>query len=307
MTTIHYTSLDSLIEAYTLHERDVRGLSDRTVSSYAEFAYLFTRFALGDDPINPALLRGKDVIVFVQAMQGRFSSRSMKPVGTALRSFFRFLRVTGVCEQELETAIPKVAHWRLATLPRALDDAQLQQVFDTLESTGPHARRDRAIVLSLATLGLRPGELANLRLADCDWRNGMIHIRVRKTQRGATLPMPDQVGQAIAGYLRDERPATAERRIFVQHLAPRRGEPLSSNALSGVAVRAIRRAGIEPPIAGGYVFRHTVASQMVQSGASLKEVGDFLGHRSLDTTTVYAKVNTAALREVALPWPETMQ
>ncbi len=200
--------------------------------------------------------------------------------------------------------IPTVAHWRLATLPRCLSDEQLARVLAALEDSRPCGRRDRAIVLCLASLGLRPGEVANLRLEDIDWRGGGILLRERKTRRGAVVPLPREAGKAIVAYLREERSATDERRLFVQHLGARCGEPISSNAVSAVVVRALCRAKVEAPLAGAYVFRHTVASRMVRRGAGLKEVADFLRHRSLDTAAIYAKLDLAALREVALPWPE---
>jgi integrase/recombinase XerD len=128
-------------------------------------------------------------------------------------------------------------------------------------------------------------------------------VRERKTRQGAVVPLPRDAGKAIVAYLRKERPATDERRVFVQHLGARRGRPLSGNTVSAVVVRALDRAGVQSPLAGGYVLRHTVASRLVRRGASLKEVADFLGHRSLDTTAIYAKLDLAALREVALPWP----
>ena len=171
----------------------------------------------------------------------------------------------------------------------------------------PCGQRDQAIVQCLATLGLRPGEVADLCLDDIDWRGGTLQIRARKNRRGAVLPLPRVVGQALVAYLSRERPATDERRMFVEHLGDRRGKPLSSPAVSRVAARAVRRAAVDAPHAGANVFRHTVASRMVREGASLKEVADVLGHRSLDTTTVYAKLDLPRLREVALPWPEVLR
>jgi integrase/recombinase XerD len=171
----------------------------------------------------------------------------------------------------------------------------------------PFGLRDRAIVLCLSTLGLRPGEVADLRLEDIDWRSGTIHLCARKTRRGAVLPLPREAGRAIVEYLRGERPQTDERRVFVQHRGTNRGRPISSNAISAVAVRALQRAQVEAPLAGAYVFRHTVASRLVRCGASLKEIADFLGHRCLDTATIYAKLDLPALRDVALPWPEVIR
>jgi integrase len=159
-------------------------------------------------------------------------------------------------------------------------------------------------VVCLASLGLRPGEVANLHLEDIDWRNGTMHLRTRKTGRGAVLPLPRNAGRAIVDYLRRERPKTAERRVFVQHLGQRRGVPVSSEVVSAAVARALRRAGVNAPLRGAYVFRHTVASRMVRQGTSLKEVADFLGHRSLDTTTIYTKLDVPALSEVARPWPK---
>jgi integrase/recombinase XerD len=299
-------TLDALIEAFEQHQRRTRGLRDQTLHGYARFVRGLIREAVGDGPIDLQRLGPSDVIRFVRTMAGRFSPRSMKAVGTALRSFLRFLRTEGVCDERLEAAIPAVAHWRLSTLPRCLTDEQLDQMLASFDVSTPCARRDRAIVLCLSTLGLRPGEVAALHLEDMDWRRGTVHLRTRKTRRGAVLPLPRDAGRAIVDYLRQERPRTGERRLFVQHLGRRRGAPVSSAVVSATVVRALRRAGIEAPLGGAYVLRHTVASRMVRRGTSLKEVGDFLGHRCLDTTTIYAKLDVPALCEVALPWPEVM-
>jgi integrase/recombinase XerD len=304
MTGSDSWTLDTLVEAYKQHQRRTRGLRDQTLHGYERFVRLLVRGALGDDPIDPTRISPSKVIEFVGSMRGRFSPRSMKAVRTALRSFFRFLCVQGLCDELLEAAVPAVAHWRLSTLPRCLSDQQLAEVLASLDTSTPCGHRNRAIVLCLSTLGLRPREVADLRLEDIDWRAGNVQLRARKTRRGAVLPLPGEAGRAIVAYLRKERPATHERRVFVQHVEPRRGEPISSNAVSAIVVRALRRTGVKAPLAGAYVFRHTLASRMVQRGASLKEVADFLGHRCLDTATIYAKLDLPVLREVALPWPE---
>ena len=302
--TEQWSTLDGLVEVYKRHLRRTRGLREQTLRGYERLVRLFVRASLGEDPIDPRRIGCSDVVEFVTAMQTRFSPRSLKTVRTALRSFFRFLRVEGLCDERLESAVPRVAFWRLATLPRCLSGEQLTRLLASLQVSGSCARRDRAIVVCLASLGLRPGEIASLRLEEIDWRAGTLCLRERKTRRGAVLPLPREAGRAIACYLREERPATDERHVFVQHSDARRGRPLSSNAVSAVVVRALQRAGIEPPLAGAYVLRHTLASRLVNQGASLKEVADLFGHRSLDTTAIYAKLDLAALREVALPWPE---
>jgi integrase/recombinase XerD len=246
------------------------------------------------------------VVQFVMSLQDRYAARSMKQVRTALRSLLRWLQMRGCCDEKLELAIPVVAHWRMATLPRCLDEQQLKHVLEVFDPRTRCGLRDRAIVLCLATLGLRPRELAELRLEDIHWRAGTLRLRTRKTRRGAVLPLPREAGQAIVTYLRKERPTTTERRVFVQHLGHRCGTALSASGITAATVRVVRRAGVDAPRGCAYVFRHTVASRLVARGAPLKEAADFLGHQCLDTTTIYAKLDLPALYEVALPWPEVL-
>lgn len=300
-------SLDGLVGAYKAHQRRTRGLREPTLRNYEWNVRQFVRATLGEDPIDPGRLDCVDVIEFVAAVSDRLTPATMGTVRTALRSFFRFLRAEALCDRPLEAAVPTIAHWRLSSVPRSLTDEQLEQVLASLDGAGPHGLRDCGIVLCLSTLGLRPREVADLRLDDIDWRAGTVGLRARKNRRGDVLPLPRDAGNAIVAYIRGERPETDERRVFVQHRNPRRGQPLSANAVSEVVARALRRAQVDAPLAGAYVFRHTVASRMVRRGASLKEVADLLGHASLDSTTIYAKVDLPALREVALPWPEVIR
>lgn len=297
--------LDDLVEAYKDHQRRTRGVRDRTLGNYERHVRAFVRGALGEDPVEPARLMTADVVAFVDAMTTTYSPASMKAVRTSLRSFLRYLRGQGVGDGRLEAAIPRVAHWRLSTLPRRLTDQQLEQLLGSLDASlsMPCGPRDRAIVWCLATLGLRPGEIAQLCLEDIDWRAGTVALRERKNRRGAVLPVPHEAGRAIVDYLANHRPPTGQRRVFVQHLGPRQGEPITATAVSEAVARALRRAGIAAPIGGAYVLRHTVASRLVAQGANLNEVADVLGHRDLDTAAIYAKADVPALREVALPWP----
>ena len=306
--TVHGSwTVDRLVDAYTHHQRRTRGLRPQTLRNRAWLARMLVRAALGTDPIDPSRLTPAAVLAFITSLRHRFSPASMRTLRSSLRSFFRFLRVEGFCGDALEAALPTVAHWRLATLPRSLTEQQVEQVLASFDASTPCGQRDQAIVQCLSTLGLRPGEVADLCLDDIDWRGGTLQIRARKNRRGAVLPLPRVVGQALVAYLSRERPATDERRVFVEHLGDRRGKPLSSPAVSRVVARALRRAAVDTPLTGAYVFRHTVASRMVREGASLKEVADVLGHRSLDTTTIYAKLDLPRLREVALPWPEVLR
>lgn len=299
-------NLDELVEAYREHQQRTRGLADATLRNYEQHARMFIRSVLGEDPVDLTRLTPTDVVGFVSSMAVRWAPSSMKTVRTALRSFLRYLRVQGVSDGRLEAAMPRVANWRLSALPSRLDEAQLARLLAAVDDDGgrPCGVRDRAIVWCLATLALRPGEVARLRLEDIDWRAATVAVVRRKNRRGALLPLPAQVGEAIAVYLREQRPATEVREVFVQHVGPRRGAPIGATAISEVVARALERAGVDAPMAGAYVLRHTVASRMVTCGVGLKEVADFLGHRDLDTTAIYVKLDIDGLREVALPWPE---
>jgi site-specific recombinase XerD len=224
-------------------------------------------------------------------------------VATSLRSFFRFLRAAGLRDDLIEGAVPAVAHRRLASPPRHLDTTRFARLIASLDSSSPRGLRDRAILLCVARLGLRASEVARLRLDDIDWRNGTVHVHTRKTGRGALLPLSDELGRAIAAYLQGGRPATRVRQVFVLH-RQRVGAPISRQIVGEAVRRALRRAGIDAPMRGANLLRHSLATDLLGHGTTLKEIADVFGHRSLATTAIYAKVDVAALREVALPWPE---
>lgn len=300
------STLDRILEAYERHQKQIRGLRPRTIQGYQFVARKFIRATLGEDPIDVTRLNPVDIVSYITSIQRRFRPSSMRQIVTSLRSFFRYLHVEGLCDIGLEKAIPTVANWKLASLPCYLSDTEYERLIESLGAPTLCGRRNRAIILCLATLGLRPGEVADLCLEDIDWRIGTVHLRTRKTRRGSILPLPRQPGLAIVEYLREERPKTDARQVFLRRSGHRRGEPITAGIVTGTVVRALKKAKIEAPIAGAYVLRHTVATRMVRRGASLKEVADVLGHQSLDTTTIYAKVDLVALRDVALPWPEVM-
>ena len=163
--------------------------------------------------------------------------------------------------------------------------------------------RDRAIILCMARLGLRAGEVVQLRLDDLDWRNATVRVRARKTGHGALLPLTAEVGTALADYLRRGRPDTPARQVFVLHWL-RPGAPISGSIVGRAVDNALRRAGMDAPIRGANLLRHSLATDLLERGASLREIADVLGHMSLATTRIYAAVDIAALREVALPWPQ---
>jgi len=173
----------------------------------------------------------------------------------------------------------------------------------SLDSTSSRGLRDRAIILCMARLGMRAGEVVQLQLDDIDWANGCVRVRARKTGHGALLPLTGEVGTAISDYLQHGRPDTADRHVFVLHQL-RVGAPISQSIVGRAVDNALRRAGMQAPMRGANLLRHSLATDLLARGAGLRQIADVLGHTSLATTRIYAAVDVAALREVALPWPQ---
>jgi integrase/recombinase XerD len=217
--------------------------------------------------------------------------------------FLRFLIVEGHCAADLDAAIPVLAHWRLSSLPRYLPADDVERVIASCDPALPVGVRDRAILLLLARLGLRAGDIVRLRLSDIDWKGAWIHV-CGKGRRDTRLPLTQEVGQAVVAYLKRGRPRTDADALFVRCRAPFRA--LRSHcAVSMIVDQALHRAGVTRPSRGAaHLLRHSVAASMLRQGASLHEIAALLRHRSIETTQIYAKVDVTALRQIAQPWPE---
>jgi len=211
---------------------------------------------------------------------------------TALRSFLHYAHYRGDVLLDLTAAVPTVAHWSMASLPRSLPPDHVERVFAQCHRQTAIGRRDYAILLLLARLGRRAGEVVSLQLEDIDWDAGCVTVR-GKGGHGSQMPLPIEVGEAIATYLQQGRPACASRRVVMRQKAPRIGFA-NSIAICTLVARALVRAGVEAPSKGAPLFRHTLATTMLQQGASVAEIGELLRHQSLQTTTIYAKVDLAA-------------
>ena len=221
---------------------------------------------------------------------------------TAMRAILRYLNFRGLCRWDLEQAIPSLAHWRLATLPASLTAKEVDRLVATCDGRSARSLRDRAIILLLVRLGLRAGDVVRLRLADIEWASGTLRV-LGKSRYEVRLPLPQDVGDAVLGYLERRTKADATDRVFVRNIAPFR--PFVSNhCVSGVVKRALRRAGIVAPIKGAHLLRHTAATQMLRQGVPLDQIGLVLRHRGIDTTARYAKVDVGLLQQIAQPWPE---
>ncbi|MEX4005481.1 site-specific integrase [Paraburkholderia sp. EG285A] len=297
---IDRTASACLIRAFEEFLSTERGLSRSTVVHYLTVIQRFLNERFGRKVPHVDRLRPQDIHNFILHEIQRVSRSHGKQVITALRSFLRFLLQRGAIQTDLACALPGVACWRLSHLPKSLPPDQVELLLACCDRSTPVGERDYAILLLLARLGLRGGEVLTMTLDDLDWERGEIVVR-GKGQRLERLPMPSDVGAALASYLCDVRPACATRRVFIRMKAPHQG--LAVAAICCIVRRALGRAGLDPEFKGAHLLRHSLATNLLRRGATLGEIGQLLRHRQPITTQIYAKVDIAALRDIALPWP----
>lgn len=279
-----------------------RGLAPATVTQYCRFVRGFLSERFGKGPMD---LRGLDVSMvttFVVRHAPTMSPGQAKLMGTALRSIFQFLLHRGAIERDLAACVPRMAAWRLATLPKALRPDEVERLLQACDRQTSVGRRDQAVLLLLARLGLRAGEIVALELDDIHWRAGELTVRSSKRLPQDHLPLPREVGEALATYIRRDRPPHPTRRVFLCTKAPRRGFT-GPSTVSTIVRRALARAGLCPARKGAHLLRHSLATRMLRHGASLPEIGQVLRHRDVSSTEIYAKVDLAGLRALARPWP----
>jgi len=280
---------------------DHRGLSERTVAGYEHWLGELLR-ALGTDPTRYTATCIRDTIR-IEAQRRSLSASS--GMVTALRSYLRFLAARGLCRPGLDAAVPTIARWRLSALPRYLVARDVERVIDSCDVRRSVGLRDRAVLLLLARLGLRAGDIVGMRLEDLDWDRGLLRVR-GKSRREVRLPLPQDVGDAILAYLEHGRPRFAVTQIFLCAQAPHR--PFTTTpVVSAIVASALHRAGISGTLSrGAHLLRHSAATAMLRGGASLEAIATVLRHRSTNTTAHYAKVDLALLAPLAMPWPEGM-
>jgi site-specific recombinase XerD len=296
-----HSPLASLGQRYEDYLRKERALCPGTVARYWGFVRQFLVERFGRGPICLRKLIPDDVSNFVLRHGRSGSPKVTQLMVTALRSFCRFLFQAGVTKRDLTGVLPTVTAWRLAELPRYLEPQEVERVIQACDRETTVGRRDYALLLLLARLGLRASEVLALELGDIDWRAGVLTVR-GKGRYYDQLPLPSDVGEAIATYIRQDRPCCSTRRVFIRSRAPHRGFAHPSS-LSTIVCRAVRRAGLQPNHKGTHLLRHSLATGMLRRGASLAEIGQILRHRAPNTTEIYAKVDLQGLRSLALPWP----
>lgn len=278
--------------------RQQRGTCDATLYGYSIPVRDLLK-KLGEDP---GTLDAQNLRQFILDTSQHCGWASAKKCTTAVRMFLRFLIADGKCAAGLVGSIPVLAHWRLSSLPRYLQPEEVERVIASCDPATPVGKRDRAILLLLARLGLRAGDVVQLRLGDLDWREASISVS-GKGRRQTLMPLTQEIGDAIASYIKDGRPQTAVDVLFIRSRAPFRA--LANHcAISMIAAQAMHRAGVVCPSRGAaHVLRHSVASSMLRQGASLQEIAGVLRHRSTATTEIYAKVDVLTLQQIAQPWP----
>ncbi|MGA8650056.1 MAG: site-specific integrase, partial [Xanthobacteraceae bacterium] len=283
-----------------------RGLATKSIVRHLPFVRLFLRELCPAGASDLGRISQDDVTRYIERHARDWSAASGTAMCWALRSFLRYLHHKGLNPLALAGCVPSIRRWKLASLPTYLSAVQVQTVLDGCDRATALGRRDYAILMMLAKLGMRAGEVATLTLDDMDWRSGEMLIRAKGRQR-VRMPIPPDVGAAVVAYLRDGRPKSSCRRLFLRTLAPNVGFE-SGCAITMIAKAALERAGIRGYAhQGAHLFRHSLATELLRSGATLSQIGQLLRHESHDTTRIYAKVDIEALRPLSLPWPGGVQ
>lgn len=293
--------IDREVARFDEYLSNVKGLGTETRRNYRRVVRHLLEHRFGGEEFAFQALQPSDVRRFIADQpERRTTSASASATAVALRAYLRFRALCGDDVHALQGAISTPAHWSLASLPKSLSDEEVGRLLEAFPPGLPSRRRAYAMVRCALDMGLRAGEIAHLALADIDWRAGMVTLRGTKSRREDILPLPVPTGEAIADYLRYERPRTAIPAVFVRRLAPH-DKPIGSDAVQRLIRDAFRRSGLNH--GRTHALRHTLARRLLEHGSSLKEVADILRHRSPDTSRIYAKLDTHALSAVALPWP----
>lgn len=296
--------IDAELKAFKAYLEDTCGVARNTcvqrIYYVGEFLAVYGHGPVDDSKLNPCQL-----MEFLAGRAKGCTAGTAQVMASALRSYLRFLQLNGRVDRDLVRAVPIIPRWSLATIPKTMTPEQSTRLLNVFNRETATGRRDYAMAACMLDLGMRADEVSELCLEDINWRESTLLITRRKTCRSGVLPLSNRCGQAIADYLRHDRTSTSERRLFISHRAPL-GRPVGVIAIYMSILHAFELAGLKSELkgTGTRILRHTAATRMHQQGATLKEVADVLGHRSIDTTVIYTKVNLPMLERVALPWPE---
>ena len=295
------TAVDEFVAEFASYLEAERSLSLSTIEQYAAHAAAFLKEHFEVRSVDFSTIDSLDVSKYVQRTASKRSRKNAKLMCTALRALFRYARHQGFLTTQLDAAVPSVANWRLASIPYSLPAESVERILSSCNRETCIGKRDYAIILLLVRLGLRAGEIITLGLEDIDWRSGIITVHGKGSHR-SQMPLPADVGEALAAYLQFGRPKSSSRKVFLSSQAPIRAFK-RSGPVTALVHRAITRAGVTGAKSGAHQFRHSIATNLIRGGASLSEIAELLRHRTIDCTTIYAKVDLPALRTLALRWP----
>ena len=297
-------SFVDVIEGYCGYLLDVRGLMPSSQDNYQRYARRLLTWLQDRRDHRPLKdLNGVDVIEYITELADLHPSGAWRHgLCSTTRVFLRYLRWEGIIEEELDRVVPTVPYWRLVSIPRHLPWKQVRTLIDSVDTSTPIGKRDKAVLLLIARLGLRNQEARTLQFVNVAWRAAEIRLSQTKTRRERVVPLPQDVGDAIADYVLHGRPHVDVPYVFVRHQVPR-GPLTTSHGIGDIVRRHLQRAGLSAPSYGAYLLRHSLATRMVNRGVPIKEVADTLGHVSIDTTAIYTKVDTTSLAAVAMPFP----
>lgn len=303
--TIVLDPLSQIIQDFEQHLMQNHGLCETSVIRHRIPLRKFLWQCCPDGVSCFSSLRGQDVRQFLVQHAHDQSPSSAKNMCWTLRAFARYLLYKGYTTYNLSSAVPSIRRWSLTTLPEHLSSNQIQKVLNSCDTSSAVGLRDYAVLMLLSRLGLRANEIALLKLDDINWHAGNLNIR-GKGRTLIALPLLREVGAALSDYLQNARPKTDSRSVFVRSLAPH-SQFASSAGISQIAKAALLRAELTLKHKGTHIFRHSLATNLLQAGASLSEIGQLLRHKSHDSTRIYAKVNIDGLRALAMPWPGVAQ
>lgn len=297
------TELERITSAFAQYLSRERALAPLTVGQQVAYIGRFLSESFATKRVSCEALKPADIFRHILRHSNTSSPRGPQAIASALRTFLRFLYIRGIFDTDLAAAVPRVAHWHLAGVPKFLTAEQIELLLQRCGQNTALGQRDYTVLLLLARLGLRAGEVVRMELGDLDWNAGELTVRGKGGQQDR-LPLPVEVGEALATYLRHGRPRCVTRRVFVRMHAPHR-EFCSPAPVTYLVSKALDRAGLEPVHKGARLLRQSLATHMLQQGASLAQIGEVLRHRDLESTALYAKVDVNALRALAQPWPRT--
>lgn len=297
------SKIDVVINEFNEYLVHVCGLSDRTCIYHRRHLRILLTSFFKKGRVRLNYLNPTNIRNFLYDNLQHYKRRSLGVFIYSLRTFFKFLQFKGIGNTYLIASLPKIIEWKSAALPEYLNKQEVDQLFNVINRNQALGKRDYAMITCMLELGLRACEVANLKLKDINWRNKILYLPRGKTRQFQSLPMTQLVIDSIVAYLKSGRPQTTSHQVFVYHRAPV-GKGIIPKVVTEVVRRAFVRAGLKPIISGAHILRRTFATNLLQNGATIKEIADLLRHRTINITSIYIKVDLVNLSQVALPWPE---